>query len=228
MNEIHLPAKTIPDKDARPVHQQVYEALCDSILAGQFVPEVGVTLRGIAEQLGVSPMPVREAIRRLVAEHALQVLSNRRVCVTPMSRTRLQELYYARLSLEPELAVLAMQNIAKNDIRRLKQIDEELNHSLHSGDVDAYIRCNRQFHFGIYERADSPVLCPLVRSLWLQFAPFTRIVFGRIGTEIIQDFHADALLALRAGDKPAFRKAIESDIREGMDVLKEHLQRNNY
>jgi len=226
MNKIHASTELKTETDAPLVHQQVYEALCDSILAGQFVPGVSVTLRGIASQLGVSPMPVREAIRRLVAEHALQVLSNRRVCVTEMTQTRLQELYHARLSLEPELALRAWQNIRKSDIKSLKHIDDELNLSLRSGDIDAYVRCNRQFHFGIYERADSPVLCPLVRSLWLQFAPFTRIVFGRIGTEIIQDFHADALRALQADNKQAFRNAIESDIREGMDLLEEHLQRD--
>lgn len=226
MNKIHASTESKPETDTVPVHQQVYEALCDSILAGHFVPGVSVTLRGIAKQLGVSSMPVREAIRRLVAEHALQVLSNRRVCVTAMTQTRLQELYHARLSLEPELALRAMPNIGKGDIKNLKHIDDELNLSLRSGNVDAYIRCNRRFHFGIYERAESPVLCPLVRSLWLQFAPFTRIVFGRIGTEIIQDFHADALLALQANDKQAFRNAIESDIREGMDLLEKHLQRD--
>lgn len=226
MNKIHASTELKTETDAPLVHQQVYEALCDSILAGQFVPGVSVTLRGIASQLGVSPMPVREAIRRLVAEHALQVLSNRRVCVTEMTQTRLQELYHARLSLEPELALRAWPNIRKSDIKSLKHIDDELNLSLRSGDIDAYVRCNRQFHFGIYERADSPVLCPLVRSLWLQFAPFTRIVFGRIGTEIIQDFHADALRALQADNKQAFRNAIESDIREGMDLLEEHLQRD--
>lgn len=191
MNKIHAITEPKIEKNTQPMHQQVYQALCDSILAGQFVPGVSVTLRGIAEQLGVSPMPVREAIRRLVAEHALQVLSNRRVCVTAMTQTRLQELYHARLSLEPELALLAMPNIGKSELKSLKHIDDELNLSLRSGNVDAYIRCNRRFHFDIYKRADSPVLCPLVRSLWLQFAPFMRIVFGRIGTEIMQDFHAE-------------------------------------
>ncbi len=227
MNKIRSLATTESAREKQPVHEQVYSALCDSILAGEFVPGVSVTLRGIAEKLGVSPMPVREAIRRLVAEGALDVLENRRVCVAPMTLIRLKELYLARLSLEPQLALSAMDNLSKKDIQGLRRIDDELNQSLFSGDVDTYIRCNRRFHFGIYERANSPVLCPLVRSLWLQFAPLTRIVFGRIGTELIQDFHADALKALNEGDRENFRHAIESDIREGMDALSEHLQREN-
>ena len=211
--------------DKQPVHERVYDALCQSILAGQFVPGVSVTLRGLAEQLEVSPMPVREAIRRLVAERALEVLSNRRVCVTPMTQPRLQELYYARLSLEPELALLAMDHMTPDDIDALQRFDDELNRSLRAGDVDSYIRCNRHFHFGIYKRADSPVIYPLVRSLWLQFAPFTRIVFGRMGPEVLQDCHADALQALHNRDRQAFRNALESDIREGMDLLAEQLQK---
>ena len=225
MKKINSRTAKQSSQNAQPVHERVYAELCDSILAGQFVPGVSVTLRGIAEKLGVSPMPVREAIRRLVAERALEVLPNRRVCVAPMTQTRMRELNHARLSLEPELASLAMDSITKSDIRSLRRIDEELNQSLRSGDVDAYIRCNRNFHFGIYERANSPVLCPLVRSLWLQFAPFTRIVFGRMGTEELQDYHADALDALRKKDKQAFRNAITSDISEGMDMLVEHVQR---
>lgn len=226
MSKAEVRISTTASHDLMPVHAQVYEALCDAILAGQFVPGVSVTLRGIAEQLGVSPMPVREAIRRLVAESALEVLSNRRVCVTPMTSARLSELYYARLTLESELASRAFPHVTKRDIKFLKMIDQELNESLRTGDVDTYIRCNRHFHFGIYQLADSPVLFPLVRSLWLQFAPFTRIVFGRMGTELLQDFHADALSALHRHDADAFRKAIESDIREGMDKLAEYLQRD--
>lgn len=211
--------------DTQPIHERVYDALCEAILSGEFVPGVSVTLRGIAEKLGVSPTPVREAIRRLAAEGALEVMGNRRVCVAGMSKTRLNELYQARLALEPELALIAMPQITKKDIKYLQQLDNELNQSLKSGDVAMYIARNRQFHFGIYERASSPVLCPLVRSLWLQFAPFTRIVFGRVGTEVIQDYHADALTALRQKDAVLFKQAIELDIREGMDLLAEHLQR---
>lgn len=229
MNKIKADKLIVTNKqnkaESQPVHERVYDALCEAILAGEFVPGVSVTLRGIAEKLSVSPTPVREAIRRLAAEGALEVLGNRRVCVATMSQIRLKELYQARLSLEPELAMYAMPNITRKDIKQLQQLDDTLNQSLRSGDVALYIACNRAFHFGIYELANSPVLYPLVRSLWLQFAPFTRIVFGRVGTEFIQDFHADALYALRQQDADAFKQAIESDIREGMDLLAEHLQR---
>lgn len=214
-----------PREDSQPMHEWVYQALCHAILAGEFVPGVGVTLRGIAEKLSVSPMPVREAIRRLVAEGALEVLSNRRVSVARINPQRFDELYTARIALEPALAGLAVPNIDKRDIKKLRKLDAELNESLVSGEVDTYIDCNRRFHFGIYEKAKSPVLLPLVKSLWLQFAPFTRIVFGRVGTDYLQDYHADAISALKNNDTKAFKQAIELDIREGMQMLSEHIER---
>ena len=222
-----LPTTAILDRaQEQPVHQWVYQTLCDWILAGAFVPGVSVTLRGIAEQLDVSPTPVREAIRRLSAEGALEVLGNRRITVAQMTPSRLRELSYARLALEPELAEMAFKQLNTKHIKALRSIDNELNQSLISGDVDRYIECNRRFHFGIYQLADSPVLLPLVKSLWLQFAPFTRIVFGRVGTEFLQDFHADALDSLAASDSNNFRECIANDIREGMDMLYEHINRS--
>lgn len=226
MNKSKLLNNISPREETQAVHDWVYRALCDSILAGQFVPGVSVTLRGIAEILQVSPMPVREAIRRLVAEGALEVMNNRRVTVARIDHKRFEELSFARLALEPRLAQQAMKNISKADIKRLKTLDMQLNQSLASGEVDIYIACNRHFHFGIYEQADSLVLLPLVKSLWLQFAPFTRIVFGRVGTDYLQDFHQDALSALEQGDAKAFAQAIESDIREGLDMLAEHISRD--
>lgn len=213
-------------RETQPLHEWVYHELCKNILSGEFVPGVSVTLRGIAENLSVSPMPVREAIRRLVTEGALEVQSNRRVSIPCMSDARLSDLNYARLSLEPELAQRAMDNIDKKGIRKLQAIDEELNHSLRTGNVDAYINCNRRFHFGIYKQADSPVILPLVKSLWLQFAPYTRIVFGRVGTEVLHDYHAEALDALKQRDHKGFRQAIHSDIYDGMAMLAEQFKRD--
>lgn len=225
MNQAKVLTSIAPRTETQALHEWVYHALCESILAGEFVPGVSVTLRGIASRLAVSPMPVREAIRRLVAEGALEVQPNRRVSVARINRQRFDELFIARIALEPVLAGQAMRNLTKKDIKQLVKIDSKLNQSLASGEVDTYINCNRRFHFGIYEKANSPVLLPLVKSLWLQFAPFTRIVFGRVGTDFLQDYHADAVLALEQGDQTAFKLAIESDIREGMEMLSEHIKR---
>lgn len=64
-----------------PEHQAVYEALRDGILLGRFAPGQPMTIQGLAEQFGVGMTPIREAIRRLTSESALETLGNRRVIV---------------------------------------------------------------------------------------------------------------------------------------------------
>jgi DNA-binding transcriptional regulator YhcF (GntR family) len=80
-------------------HEGVYRELRDRILFGGIRPGAAVTLRGLAEDLGVSPMPVREAVRRLLASGALDLQDNRRVVVPPMTRERFDQILFARRAL---------------------------------------------------------------------------------------------------------------------------------
>src|SRR4051794_6599884 len=94
-----------------PVHDKVYQAIQEGLIGGRFVPGRSVTLRGLAEILGVSPMPVRAAVARLVAEGALAMTPTRRVSVPAMTPGRFDELVRARILLESEAAVRAMPDI---------------------------------------------------------------------------------------------------------------------
>ena len=87
--------------DDAPLHDRVYRSLRDALITGRIVPGRAVTLRGLAQSLGVSPMPVREAIRRVSAEGGLVVGPNRRVWVPAMDADRFDELVAARSLLEP-------------------------------------------------------------------------------------------------------------------------------
>ena len=69
-----------------------------------------------------------------------------------------------------------------------------------NGDVDGYMRGNFQFHFALYEHAGADTLQALVESIWLQFGPFMRMAYGRIGTSKLEDHHHAALDAMRRGD----------------------------
>jgi DNA-binding GntR family transcriptional regulator len=92
----------------RTQQERVYSRLREAILNGHFEPGRSVTLRGVAKLLDVSPMPVREALRRLTAERALELLSNRRVAVPIMTITKLEEICDARIALETAAAELEL------------------------------------------------------------------------------------------------------------------------
>lgn len=192
-----------------------------ALLTGRFIPGKAVTLRGLAAELGVSPMPVREVIQRLAAENALAIRPSGRVQVPDMTPERFDEILRARLLLEPELALRALPSLGKVDARELEDIDNRMDTSIASGDAESYMRLNHAFHFRIYSAARSTVLLPLVESLWLQFAPFMRTVYGRLGTAVLVDHHKEAITAIRQRNGEAFAAAIAADIKDGMDFIEQ-------
>jgi DNA-binding GntR family transcriptional regulator len=202
-------------------HEEVYRRLREQILYGGIRPGSAVTLRGLAVSLGVSPMPVREAVRRLIAERALTLQDNRRVLVPPMSREKFEQILFARRAIEPELAARALAHLTLSDITAIEAIDAQIDRAMRSGDIESYMRCNTEFHFAIYQRAKAATLLGLVESVWLQFGPFMRMAYGRIGTSTIEDHHEYALDAMRRSDVAALRAAIDADIAQGMAFIGE-------
>lgn len=207
------------NNDRKITHETVYDSLYASIISGHFEPGKALTIRGLAQELGVSPMPVREAIRRLVALGALEMRSTRRVTVAKMTEERYREIVATRTLLEPEIAARALQNCDKALIEKLQVIDNEIEAAMERGDADAYSLKNREFHFTLYAAANCPIMLRLIESIWLQFGPFMRIVLGRLGTSLLVDQHVSALNALRNNDEQALREAIRLDIYDGMDRI---------
>jgi DNA-binding GntR family transcriptional regulator len=90
-----------------------------------------------------------------------------------------------------------------------------------NGDVEGYMRGNHRFHFTLYAHADAALLLALVESIWMQFGPFMRMAYGRIGTSDLEDHHQGAIAALRRGDETGLRNAITADICQGMRFIGE-------
>ncbi len=199
----------------------VYRQIRDKILFGDLTPGQAVTIQGLVAECGVSMTPVREAIRRLTAEGALELQGNRRVLVPRMTEPRFAELTYARDRIEPRLAEMAAVHIGEAVIGQLRQIDDALNAAIDLGDVKGYMRQNYRFHFTLYGQAGSTILLPMAESLWLRFGPLYRIISGKYGTESLIDRHDEAILALGKGDARACARAIRADIGQGFSIIRE-------
>lgn len=203
------------------VHDQVYDALANALIKGQIPPLKPVSLRSLATDLGVSPMPVREAVRRLIAEKALEVQPhNKRLRVPDLTQQRVLQLKRAREWVEPELAALAAPRMSRAAIQRLRDDDAKLMQALITGDVDGYMQANQDFHFCIYAQADADLFQDMARTLWLQVGPFMRVVFGRLGTvQLPKDHHQDMIAAFERGDAEAVRASMQQDVCEGMNLM---------
>src|SRR5262249_30500787 len=89
----------------------IYQELRRSLMAGAFMPGAKVTLRSVSEQIGTSVMPVREAINRLIAERALEVVGDRQVIVPVMTAEKFSEIVHWRVQLESAAARAACRHI---------------------------------------------------------------------------------------------------------------------
>lgn len=214
--------------DRLPAHQIAHARLRDMVLFGDLAPGAAVTIEGLVARLDLGMTPVREAIRRLIAEGALQMLGNRRVCVPRLDPDALRDLGYARRAIETRLAEQALGRCDAQVIAQLQAVDAQLDQAIADGDIPAYLRANHAFHFTLYARAGSEVLEALANSLWLRFGPSLRAVClgqgrarGAHGAALHEpDNHKRALAALASGDSDALRAAIAADIEQGVDNIR--------
>ena len=202
-----------------PTHEVTYARLRDMILFGHLRPGAAVTIQGLIADLGAGMTPVREAIRRLTAEGALEPQGNRRVAVPSMTEAMLRQVAFARLSIEPKLAEMAAAQLTPDVIQRLQEIDNTVDRAIRAGDVTGYLQSNHAFHFCLYEASDAPILVDMARSLWLRFGPSLRVVCARFGSTALPDRHSEALAAMRASDATALREAMERDIAQGVEQV---------
>ncbi|UWQ32916.1 GntR family transcriptional regulator [Leisingera sp. M527] len=210
-----------------PAHEIVYHTLRSQILFGELVPGQAVTIQGLVETLGAGMTPVREAIRRLISDGALVFQGNRRVSVPLLGPGDLEELIFARKTIECELARRATLRIAAASIAQLVAIDTALDKAISTGDVAGYLVQNYSFHTALYSHADAPILSDIADRLWLRFGPSLRVVSGRLGTQSFPDRHKDILEALQRQDPEMAALAMERDVYEGMEHVVQGLQAAN-
>ncbi len=210
---------TAADNEKQPAHEQVYQTLRSQIMYGELVPGQPVTIQGLTDSLGVGMTPVREAIRRLISDGALMFQGNRRVSVPLLTDADVEQVIFARISIESELSRRATVNMKPADIDHLERIDKRLDRTIADGDVSGYLRLNHAFHETLYSHAAAPVLNDLAERLWLRFGPSLRVVCGRFGTQSLPDRHKDIIAELRAQNAEGVAKATAQDIEQGMELM---------
>ncbi len=207
-----------------PTHETTYVQLRDMVLTGGLAPGQAVTIQGLIRDLGAGMTPVREAIRRLTAEGALQLHGNRRVSVPNLTAELLDQIAFARLTIEPKIAELAAPRLTEQTINRLVQIDQAINEAMQKNDIHGYLSGNHCFHFTLYEASGAQILTDMAQSLWLRFGPSLRVVSARYSQGRLPDRHSDAIGAMRAGDGRALARAVEADIAQGVEFVRQALQ----
>lgn len=202
--------------------QRVYRTLRSRVMCGAVAPGLAITIQGVAADLAVSTMPVREALHRLVAEGALEYLDNRRVRVPGMTPAKFEEIIAARMALEPLAAERALPHIDDDRLKRLADIDTAIGEAYAANDLLRSTELNFAFHRTMYEPSAGTVLLDLMESIWLRLGPFMRLATANLEESYRIDRHAEAMDAIRSGDAGALKTAIVADIQDGIGHLGRH------
>ena len=205
---------------------RVYQDLRELIMSGQVQPGERLTLARMAAALGTSAMPVREAISRLAADEALEILPNKSVRVPVMTRSRFQELVLIRLVVEGLAVETAAPRITDKQLSALAELEQafEQEISQDNPDVDQIIQINKQLHFTAYAAAGMPSLSSLIEGLWLRIGPVLNLDLRNSASRRRSDLpsvtaHRALISAFRTGDGVAAKAALASDIKGAAEVI---------
>lgn len=200
------------------------QSLFDAIVDGRIPPGAPLRLQDVADQLGMSMMPVREAIRRLAALDLVEVVPHKGATVRLMSMRDLEDTYFTRLHLEslavreaaarfsPEAAVLAQDALAARAA------------AISAGDRVAARNAHERFHFVIYEASDRGWLVRGILPGWRNSERYRVESLRHPGlAEMRAHEHERLLAAVTAGDaEEAVRRLVEhlsSSVRLAADAL---------
>ena len=199
---------------------QVYESLREALTAGRFVPGQKLTFRFIASTLGVSLTPVREALRRLVAEGAFEMQPSRSVRVPLMTRMKVLELRDIRMAVEGLAAEKAAGQASRSQIAALRRVALEIATVRSRGDSATDRLKVREFHFTLYAMATQPTLLRVIEGLWLQTGPYMNLLYpDYVSQSRGPETRARIIRALQSRDAVAARREIENDIHHALSYV---------
>jgi len=204
--------------DNKTLRQKVYEQLKEKMISAEILPGEQISLRELAAKLGVSLMPVREALWQLEAERIVVIESNRKMWVNRLSPKDIEEILRIRLKLETMAVEMACDLRPNSVLRKIRSLLSDIHAAVEI--PNEYLRTNREFHFIIYSLAESPILFDLIRGLWTRIGPYISLV-TRERKDIItsMDFHDAMYEGLAERDKGKISKAISDDLTTAAKVI---------
>lgn len=195
--------------------EAVYLALRDAIAAGTVKPGEHLAEPAVAESLGISRTPIREALLRLETESFLERTAGRRLVVAEVSPEEVLDVYAVREVLNGLAARLAAENASTTDVTRLRRLHREMRWAFDDGDIPRMARLNFEFHDAVCVASRNTFLLEMLRKAHDTHHRYPGSTFSMRdrAVESIEE-HDRILQAIEAGDE-----------QRAMDVAQEHTSR---
>lgn len=214
----------------RQLRKLVADQLRTAILEGRFKPGEWLRQEKLAQELSVSQMPVREALKELVAEGLIEHVPYRGAKVVDISMKDVEDIYLMRAFLETRAAGFAAREITSDVLKELKEVQAELARHSAPEEVLKYRELNRRFHELIFTASRRPYLIRQLKMLWATFPTMlmgnyprtaSQPLTGRDDVDIKE--HTEIISALERGDsrtaEQLMKTHIESVLRELLGTI---------
>jgi DNA-binding GntR family transcriptional regulator len=187
----------------------------DAVLSGELAPGSKINQNGFAEKLGVSLVPIREALQRLEAEGLVRIVPHRGAFVSSISRGEMEDLYDVREVLEGMATKHAVLKLRDEDLVQLNSLVSCMERETERSNVAGLLRLNYDFHFRIYQGSGRRFLCHLISGLWEKSALYRAAYVnlpGRSGQALRE--HKAILRTLQNREIRKAVSAIRNNIRQ--------------
>ena len=204
----------LPALDGRTLWQRVHEHLRDEILSGRLTPGTELSEVALAESLGVSRGPIREALGRLAAEGLVTIRPRRGAVVRALSNDEFIEAYQVREALEMMAVRLAVPTFTKEDTVAMEQLIADMTSRGEAGDVQGFFEANTEFHQRFFEVAGNRMLTELYRQLR-----------GQIDRHRLRSLELRGDLTRSIAEhKAILRAAASGDVERAVHLVSEHIR----
>lgn len=207
--------------------EAVLQELRRSILEGELKPGTQIVQDAFAERLGLSRVPVREALKILEGEGQVRYSPHRGYFVTELDLTELLEIYRIRELLETEVVRVAAPRLTDDDLHRLSQAVDDMTAAADVADIVALTNANRRFHFSLFEPSGMPRFVRMIRHLWDSSDPYRSLYFADpVHRDVVDREHRGIREAAEKRDADSLVRLLDEHRGHAIKGLKQVLERS--
>ncbi|RJF85853.1 GntR family transcriptional regulator [Sphingomonas cavernae] len=215
------------DLIVRNLSEQIFELVRDRIVSGSVPVSVAIRQDALANELGVSKIPLREALARLEQEGLLVSQPNRGFFVRPLSGEEAEEVYALRLKIEPEIVAAAAARAGDADREYARLALDALDRAIDKS-TDDVGRLNRAFHLALVRPARQPLTFQIVERLHIMAERYVRKHLEPMGRDTrANEEHELMLAAWMAGDSARVGELTEQHIGGTLNDLRKQFKQDD-
>jgi DNA-binding GntR family transcriptional regulator len=222
-----LPTPDAPARAGERSTEVAYQWLRQRILDNEFAPGTQILEQTLADQIGISRTPVREALIELQQDGLVEIVPRHGVRILPLSPDDMREIYAILTNLEPMAAEeLARRRPSTAVIAPLVDACDAMEKAVATGDRDAWAKADEKFHLALLELCGNRRLTSIVMAMWDQAhrARMFTLKLRPLPVESTRE-HRAALEAILAGDAVKAREIYRAHRQRGGDELMKLIER---